>query len=233
MAEVQHDDVTRMLANQIEEGIAKINEANSVLLAEVDGQTGVREIDKALKDFVASETNDVSDKDQDIVKAVAGLEKARESFKKAQEKARNLYRTNILGEDEVSEAENDVDVDTIKQTRKAVMAAVTLLVDYAEMNKNSSLAEWAKGIEVPQVGRQGSSAVGQKKPRAYVTVGDTTHDSFGEAAKALSVLLSTDDKKVSVTSPDLVSAWVAAGEPETFTFEGQTVKVTEKSKKAA
>lgn len=227
------DPVATMLGQQITEGIEKIVAANEVLLANESSETGVREIDKALKDFVKTDDNDLSDKDQDIVKAVAAMAKAQAAFKKAQGEARNLYRTNVLGVEEVSESDENVDVEALKETRKVVMQAVTLLNSYSENNNLSDVLEWAKTLEIPQVGRQGSSTVGQKKPRARVSVGDKTFESFGEAAKALSVILSSDDNKVEVTSPDLVTAWVDAGEKEEFTYQGQTLRVTPKETKKA
>lgn len=228
------DPVATMLGQQIEEGIAAIVQANETLLANEDTSTGVREIDKELKTFLASETNDVSEKDPEIVKAVTQLEKARDSFKKAQEKARNLYRVNVLHEDEVTESDVDEDAlkETVKAKRKLVMEAIALLTGYAEMNGLGDVSSWAKTLSVPQVGRQGASTVGQKKPRAYVSVNGTTHDSFGEAAKAASTLLSSEDKKIEVTSPDLVTAWVEAGESESFDFQGLAIKVTPKETKA-
>lgn len=227
------DPVASMLGKQIVEGIQKIAEANEVLLANESSETGVREIDKALKEYIKTDENDVSDKNQDIVKAVAAQEKARAAFKAAQEKARNLYRTEVLGVEEVSESDEDVDVNALKETRKVVMQAVTLLNSYSENNNLTDVLDWAKNLEIPQVGRQGSSTVGQKKPRARVSVDDKTFESFGEAAKALSVLLSSDDNKVEVTSPDLVSAWVDAGEKEEFTYEGHAIRVTPKETKKA
>lgn len=227
--------VAAMLGEQITSGIAAIEEANTVLLAEHDGETGVREIDKELKNYVPSDSNDVADKDQELVKAAAQVEKAKAQFKKAQEAARNLYRTKVLGEEAVSETETEVDVDAVKAQRKLVMEAVTLLKSFAEGNKLPDVAKWANDLSIPQVGRQGSSSVGQKKPRAYVTVDDKTHESFGEAAKALTAILSTDENKVEVTSGDLVSAWDEAGEADTFDYQGHTVKVAKKesARKAA
>lgn len=227
------DPVASMLGNQIAEGIAKIAAANEVLLANESSETGVREIDKALKDYIKTDENDLSDKNQDIVKAVAAQEKARAAFKAAQEKARNLYRTEVLGVEEVTEGDENVDVESLKETRKVVMQAVTLLNSYSENNNLADVLTWAKNLEIPQVGRQGSSTVGQKKPRARVSVGDKTFESFGEAAKHLSVLLSTEDNKVEVTSPDLVSAWVDAGEKEEFTYQGHALRVTPKETKKA
>lgn len=221
------DPVAQMLGQQIENGIAKINEANVTLLADESSETGVREIDKNLK---ANEHGN-----ENVSKAWEKAEKARETYKKALEAARNLYRTEILGVDEVKESDTDTDSlkETVKAERKLVMEAVTLLTSYADTNGLSEVSNWAKTLSVPQVGRQGSSTVGQKKPRAYVSVGDKTFESFGEAAKHVSTVLSTDDNKVEVTSPDLVSAWVEAGEKETFEFQGLSLKVTPKETKKA
>ena len=229
------DPVANMLGEQVVNGIAAIVEANETLLATEDSSTGVREIDKALKDFVPSETNDVSDKDKDIVKAAQNLEKARKAFKTAQENARNLYRTNVLNEDAVTESDVDEDAlkDQVKAKRKLVMEAITLLSSYAEGNGLTEVVSWTKNLSVPQVGRQGASTVGQKKPRAYVSVNDKTFESFGEAAKAVTTLLSTDDNKVEVSSPDLVTAWVEGGEKDSFDFQGLTIKVTPKETKKA
>jgi hypothetical protein len=229
------DPVAMMLGEQVTNGIKAIEEANEILLQDESSETGVREIDKELKTYVPSDTNDVSEKNQDIVKAVAKMEKARKAFKDAQVAARNLYRTEVLGVDEVNESD-DSDTDTLKETvkakRKLVMEAITLLTSYADTNGLNEVSNWAKNLAVPQVGRQGSSTVGQKKPRAYVSVNGTTHDSFGEAAKAVSTLLSSDDNKVEVTSPDLVSAWVEAGEADSFEYNGLTITVTAKETKS-
>lgn len=219
-ATLSHDDVTRMLATQIESGIAEINSANEVLLAEDSSGTGVREIDKALKDGV---------EDKDTASAWEKAEKAREKYKELLESARNLYRTNVLGEEEVAPSE-EIDKDEVKTRRKMVMEAVGLLKTYAVANGKKDVAAWADSLEIPQVGRQGTSVVGQKKPRAYVSVNGTTHDSFGEAAKAASLELSKGDEKVTVSSGDLVSAWDAAGEAESFDFRGLTIGVTLKKK---
>lgn len=230
------DPVATMLMQQIEEGIKAIVEANEILLQDESSETGIREIDKNLKTFIPSDDNDVSEKDQEIVKAVAKMVKAQEAYKAAQTAARNLYRTKVLGVDEVNE-NADADTDSLKETvkakRKLVMEAVTLLTGYADMNNLSDVSNWAKTLSVPQVGRQGSSTVGQKKPRAYVSVGDKTFESFGEAAKHVSTVLSTEDNKVEVSSPDLVTAWVEAGEKETFEFQGLSLKVTPKETKKA
>jgi len=223
--------VVGILGEEILKGIAAINEANVSLLAKAESETGVREIDKQLKTFVKSDDNDLSDKDPEIVKAVADLQKKQDAFKKAQEAARNLYRTKVLGEEEQAET-SEVDADQVKQQRKLVMESIGVLKTFAEQNSLPEVVSWANTVEVPQVGRQGSSSVGQKKPRAYVTVNGVTHESFGEAAKALSTLLSTEDAKVTVTPGDLVSAWDEAGN-DSFEYEGKPVSVAKKETKRA
>ena len=180
-----HDDVTRLLATTIENGVAEINKANEVLLAEESG-TGVRDIDKALKESV-----DNDDFDAESKKFWVAAEKARQAYKDALEKARNAYRKNVLGEDEQETVE--IDKDAVKEQRKMVMEAVSLLKTYATANGKKDIVAWVDGLSIPQVGRQGTSNVGQKKPRAFVTVNGTRHDSFGEAAKAASEILSSDD----------------------------------------
>lgn len=225
MAELAHDDVTRLLATTIENGVAEINKANEVLLAEESG-TGVREIDKALK-----ENSENEDFDKEAAKFWAAAEKARQAYKDALEKARNAYRKNVLNEEAVETVE--VDKDAVKEQRKMVMEAVNLLKTYATANGKKDVVAWVESLSIPQVGRQGTSNVGQKKPRAYVTVNGTRHESFGEAAKAASEILSTDENKVTVSSGDLVAAWDAAGEAAAFEYNGLTVQVEAKKSAAA
>ena len=222
---LSHDDVTRLLATTIQNGVAEINKANEVLLAEEEG-VGVRDIDKALKENV-----DNDDFDAEARKAWAKAVKAQETYKKALEDARNAYRKNVLGEEAKETVE--IDKDEVKQTRKMVMEAVNLLKTYAQANNKKDIVAWVDGLSIPQVGRQGTSNVGQKKPRAYVTVNGTRHNSFGEAAKFASETLSTEDNKVEVSSGDLVSAWDAAGEAASFEFNGLTVQVEMKNKDKA
>ena len=220
-AKLSHDAVTQVLFDQITSGIEKINTANETLLAEEEQGAGVREIDKALKDGVENEN---------VSAAWAKAEELRKQFKDALEAARNAYRTEVLKE-EAKAPSAEIDKDAVKQDRKMVLEAVNLLKTYATANGKKDVVAWAESLEIPQVGRQGVSVVGQKKPRAYVSVNGTRHDSFGEAAKAAAVLLSSEDNKVSVTSGDLVSAWSEHGEKDDFDFNGLSVHV--EMKKAA
>lgn len=218
---LKHDAVTKVLFDQINEGIAKINEANVTLLAEEESGAGLREIDKALKEG--------SHENENVSAAFAKAEELRKAFKDSLEAARNLYRTEVLKE-EAKAPSAEVDKEAIKQDRKLVMEAVNLLKTYGGANGKKDVVKWAENLSIPQVGRQGSSVVGQKKPRAYVSVNGTVHNTFGEAATAASVLLSTDENTVSVTSGDLVGAWSANGEKDEFDFQGLKIKVTAKEK---
>lgn len=216
--ELDHDDVTRMLATQVLSGIEEINKANDVLLADETG-TGLREIDKALKDGVQNE---------EVSSAWAAAEQLKDAYKNALDNARNLYRTQVLNLEAIETSE--VDKEAVKEKRKVTVSALSLLKDYATANNKKDILDWADHVAVPQVGRAGSSVVGQKKPRAYVTVGETTYNSFGEAAKALSAALSgRDNAKVTVTSPDLVQAWENVNEASDFEYDGIAVKVTLKT----
>lgn len=219
---LSHDAVTQMLFDQITNGIGEIEEANLVLLAEEESGAGLREIDKALKENTHG--------NEDVSSAFAKAEELREAFKSALNEARNLYRVEVLNE-EAAEDAPEVDKDAVKAKRKMVMEAVNLIKSYATANGKTDIVSWAESLSIPQVGRQGSSVVGQKKPRAYVSVNGTVHDSFGEAAKAASVLLSTEDEKVTVSSGDLVSAWSENGESDDFEFSGISVHVELKNKK--
>lgn len=209
--------VADMLADQINAGIEAIEKANEVLLAD-EGTTGVREIDKALKEGTDN---------PEVNSAWAVAEEARENYRKSLEAARNLYRTSILGEDEQEETE-DIDKDAIRAQRKEVMESLTLLSTFAERNALTEVSRWVADVEVPQVGRKASSTVGQRKVRAFVHIGDAVFDTFGDAAKFL-----TDDE-TSVTPADLTNAYLAQGtEGEaTFDFEGHTVRVVPKAKKS-
>lgn len=221
---VSHDGVTQMLAEQINAGIAQINEGNEILLSAEDSETGNRDIDKLFKDEKVE--------NEKAVKAYKKAQDLREKFRAAVNEYRNVYRTEVLGEEEKADTP-DVDKDALKEVRTTVLSAIKLAIDYARSNNKQDVVKWAESISVPQVGRQGSStAGGVKKPRAYVKFNDSVYESFGEAAKALTSTLSTEDNKVEVTSPILVQAWVDAGESETFDFHGVKVTVTPKEKKS-
>lgn len=217
---LSHDAVTQLLFDQINSGIEKINEANVSLLAEEEQGAGLREIDKALKDG--------THENEEVSALWAKATELQVQFKKALDDARNAYRTEVLKE-EAKAPTSDVDKDAVKEQRKVVMQSVDLLKTYATANGKKDIVDWASSLSIPQVGRAGSSVVGQKKPRAYVSVNGTRHESFGEAAKAATVLLSTDDNKVVVTSGDLVSAWDSNGEAAEFEFNGLTVGVEMKT----
>lgn len=226
-----HDDFTRLLTQQIVQGIQQIEEANKVLL-ESEAGTPLREIDSQLKSYSKANDNDVSELDPEIVKAVENMENKREAFKKAQNEARNLYRTNVLEED--AQEEPDVDKDALHQSRKMVMEAVNLIKSYGASNGKNEFVQWAQHLEIPQVGRKGSAILGQKKPRAWVSVDGETKDSFGEAVK---YLVETENKnrdkdnQISLTAGDLTTAWIDANEPSEFEFMGHTIGVQEKPKK--
>lgn len=220
---VNFDEVTAMLAKQVVAGIEKIDSANEILLAE-DGGTGDRDIDKVFKDGKVE--------DKDAVALWAKAEKAREVYRTNLIAARNLYRKNVLGEEE--KADSEIDKEAVKEIRKTVMASLSLIKDFANANKLADVVTWADGVSVPQVGRQGSSGVsGAKKPRARVSFNGNTYESFGEAAKAVSTVLSTDDNKVDVGSSDLVQAWADAGETEKFVYNDITFTVTPKANEKA
>lgn len=218
---LSHDAVTQLLFDQINDGIEKINKANEVLLAEEEAGAGLREIDKALKENKHENEN--------VSTLWKNAEELREQFKKALDEARNAYRTEVLKE-EAKAPTAEVDKDSVKEQRKITMEAVNLIKSYATANGKTDVVAWAEALSIPQVGRQGSSVVGQKKPRAYVSVNGTRHDSFGEAAKAASVLLSSEDNKVTVSSGDLVSAWSENNEATSFDYNGLTVEVELKKK---
>lgn len=221
---VTHNPVTQMLADQIENGIKEIEAANDILLAADEAGTGVREIDKNLKEGTDNENVD---------KAWAKAVKAQESYKKALEDARNLYRTEVLQEEAQADSP-EIDKDEIKGKRKVVIESLNLVKTFAEANGMSDVLEWANSLEVPQVGRNASSTLGQRKVRAFVHVDGAVFDTFGEAAKHASATLSDEDSKVTVTPGNLQDAWIKSGEQDggEFTFEGLNVKVVLKPKKS-
>lgn len=238
MAETKlnHDAVTQLLFEQIVSGIKAINVANETLLAEEEAGAGLREIDTALKALVKDGVNEdgkVTDTENEkVIKAYLAAQKANKAYKDAVTAARNAYRTDVLKEEAKEVSENDVDKDAVKEQRSIVMQSVDLIKSYAGANGKKDIVTWAETLEIPQVGRKGTSVVGQKKPRAYVSVNGTRHDSFGEAAKAAVTILSTDDNKVNVSSGDLVSAWTENGEANEFEYQGLKVKVDLKQKAA-
>lgn len=221
---VAHNPVTQMLATQIEEGIKEIDAANEILLAADESGTGVRAIDKALKEGTDNET---------VNNAWAEAEKAKEAFRQALDNARNLYRTEILNED-AQESAGEVDKDEVRAKRKVVIESLNLIKTFAEANGMADVLDWANNLEVPQVGRNASSTLGQRKVRAFVHVDGSVFDTFGEAAKHVSSVLSDEDTKVNVTPGDLQNAWIAAGEVDggEFDYEGCEIKVVLKPKKS-
>lgn len=225
---LNHDPVSQMLFDQIVAGIKEIDEANEILLGD-EGGTSVRDIDKAFKAEDASENIPA-----DILKAWKAYTTAAEKAKKLQTDARNLYRTQVLGEDEKQESSiTDEDKDVLRDKRKVIMDAVSFLNNYAKANNKSDVAEWASSLEVPQVGRKATSSVGGpavKRPRVFVKVNGTVYDTFTQAA----LELSKRDGSEKITAADLAEAWNSAlGEAEgTFEFEpGVEINVTFKNKK--
>lgn len=212
------DAVVSTLVSQVNAGIEEIKKGNEVLLADESG-TPVREIDKVLKD-----------KDAEIPEHVRALwNEAQEAYKKYRESveaARNGFRTEVLGEDAKDASTlSDEEKESLKETRALVMGSLEFLKTYANGNNLGDVLEWVKNVSVPQVGRQGSSTVGTKKPRVFVKNGETVYGSFTEAAAGLS----TKDRKV--TAAELAEAWNSAGAVEgDFTFGDHTLNVTHKPK---
>lgn len=222
---IKHNPVTKMLADTIEQGIADINSANETLLTEETG-TKVSEIDKAFK---------ADDAEKNIpAPAFAAwkvAQEAYEAYRKSVDEARNIYRVEVLKEEpksSVSEDEKELK-ETTAAKRKVVMDSITLLVGLAKGNGMNDVAAWAESLSVPQVGRKGTSTVGQKKPRVFVKVDDgTVYDSFTLAAAAIS----TKDKKF--TASDLSEAWNENGGAEgEFKYADHVFAVTFKPKKSA
>lgn len=213
--------VAKMLVGQIEEGIAKIEEANKTLLTEETG-TPVREIDKVFKD---------DEKKAELPKELVTLwdkaDAAYKIYRENVEAARNQYRVTILGEEakESSDADETTLKSETKDIRKVVMDALSFLTSFAAGNNLPEVSDWASKVTVPQVGRQGTSTVGAKKPRVYVKVDDVVYESFSQAAAKLST------KEHKYTAGDLATAWNEAGGAEgEFEFEGKTFGITYKPK---
>ena len=226
---LNHDPVSQMLTDQIVAGINEINAANDILLGDEAG-TSVREIDKAFKADDAEENIPA-----EIRKAWKSYQSAAEKAKKLLTDARNLYRTEVLGEDEKNDSSiSDEDKDVLRDKRKTLMDAVTFLSGYAKANNKADVAEWASSLEVPQVGRKATSSVGGpavKRPRVFVKVNGEVFDTFTQAA----LELSKRDGAEKVTAADLAEAWNSAlGEAEgTFQYDADTeINVTFKNKKS-
>lgn len=227
-AVLNHDPVTQMLHDQIVAGIAEINAANEVLLGDENG-TSVRDIDKAFKSEDA-----VDNVPAEILKLWKSYTTAAEKAKKLLTEARNAYRTQVLGEDEKDDsAISDEEKEVLREKRKVIMDAVTFLNNYAKGNGRADVAEWSSNLEIPQVGRKATSSVGGpsvKRPRVYVKVNGTVHDTFTQAA----LELSKREGSEKITAADLAEAWNSAlGEAEgTFQFDENTeINVTFKNKK--
>lgn len=217
--------VVKTLWETIDKGIEQITAANEILLGDdADGKTSVREIDKIVKDAADPESS--TEVPESITKAFARYQKAQAAAKAAQSEYRNLYRTEVLGEEEVTSSEDEVDKDALKDTYAAVKKSIEFLVSFAKGNGLKDTVQEAESLAVPQVGRRGtSSATGVKRPRVYVDVDGDIYNSFTEAALALT---SKDNK---VTAADLNEAWDQE-DGSSFTFGEHTVKVTAKPKKS-
>lgn len=175
-------------------GINEINEANVVLLGESKG-TGDREIDKILKN-----------EDNEVPKETAAFwkkaQEAQKLYKEFVAKARNSYRTEVLGEEE--QKNSDVDKDALKETRTQIQNNLALLKGFAESNGNKVAADWLASVEIPMVGRKGSSTTeGVKRHRVFVTDNDSgvKYDSFTQAANE------TSTKTQRVAPQDLSGLW--------------------------
>jgi hypothetical protein len=219
----------RMIEEQVLKGIDAISEINKVLLAEESG-TPVRDLDKELKaeaeKVAKGETSDLP------VEVLSDWTEAQDAYKVYREKveaARNSLRK-AKGEEETSGEVTPEQKEQAQEIRKTVNDAIKFVIGYAEGNNLTDTVDYFKSLEVPQVGRAGSSTVGSRKPRVFVFVddADTPHESFTEASKKLS----TKEQAVSVS--DLVSAWDAVGAEDgaTFEFGGHKVRVVAKPKKS-
>lgn len=219
------DPVARMIEQQVLVGIDEINRINEILMQEETG-TSVRDIDKALKAEAEKENSDL---DATTLKAFKDAQEAYTSYRELVEQARNSYRKNVLGEEEKSTATVDEDEKAhAQEVRKAITDAVKFLHSYAVGNGIKEVQDWANSVEVPGVGRKGTSTVGQKKPRVFVFIDDseTPVGSLTEAAKEVS------DKDNKVTAGDLAAAWNEAtgGEDGEFKFGDHTFRTVAKKK---
>ena len=223
--EVQNNPVTAILNTQILEGLAVLNEGNEILLADETG-TKVSDIDKALKaeaEKIAKDEDYVSELPELVNTSWAEAQEAYTVYRAKVDVARNVYLTEHLGED--AKASGDVDKDALKETRTVVMDAIKFLKSFAANNGLVEVEAYADSIQVPQVGRQGVSTVGTKKPRVFVTIDGVQYESFSKAAAAIS------DKENKVIAGDISSAWTeAGGNAGDFTFGEYTVGIEFKNK---
>lgn len=226
---VKHDQLTSALAANIESGIKQITEGNLILLAEESG-TKVNDIDKVLK---AEAAKDESELPETIVKSYAEAQAYYKSYRESLEAARNLYRTDVLHEEPKAAAtEDDATLKAnLQEVRKVVMDAIGFVKSYSHGNGKTDIFNWATNLQIPQVGRQGTSSVGVKKPRVFVSIGEgeakKVYGSFGEVAAFLS------DKDNKVVAGDVANAWNEQGAKDgAFTFKDVAMTVTFKPKKS-
>jgi len=238
---VQSDPLGGVMSAQIADGIKRILEGNKILLAEED-TSGVREIDKAFK-LDAEKSDDSEDKlSENLRELWKSAEEARKSYKELLEKARNGYRVEVLQvEAEESVDEQEVDEEELRNIRVVVMNGVSFLQSYAKTNGKPAVGEWVDTLQIPQVGRKGTSTVGVKKPRVNVfvknendaegnEVSPTIYESFSQAAAALS------DKENKYTASEIAQAWndsADASADKEFEFGGKTlfIRVKEEASK--
>ena len=216
------DGPNAYLVGIITKGVQEINVGNETLLADETG-TPVREIDKILKDKDADVPKKVRD---EFVKS----QKAYAAYRESVDRARNMYRTEVLGEEAKNASTlSDEEKDSLRDTRKLVMETLSFLKTLAAGNKRQDLIKWAEGIAVPQVGRQGTSVVGAKKPRVWVKKGEgdtqVVWGSFSEAAAGLS----TKEKKV--TAGELAASWQEQGGGAEMKFGDEVLLISEKATK--
>jgi len=230
---LNHNDVTRALAETVVTSIAKVEEYNKAHATDSSGPT-TADIDKMLVaisegKFTPGEGQSAPSKE--VSDAAKRFAKAQAQFKEIAKAARDALKQNVLGQ-EVSD-EPDTDEEEIKQIRKVAYETVSLIANMAKMSGLTDVQEWAERLPVPQVGRQGVSLVGQTKPRAQVKMGETVFDSFALAAKGLSEALSDADTKVEVKTGDLIQAWTDAGSPTNtaWTFRNTELVVVPKETK--
>ena len=215
------------LANQIAEGINKINKANEEIFFAEEKGTPLREIDAALKS---------EDVDPKFASLYAEYVEANNRAKELLKKARNEYRTEVLGEDadnSADDSEKEELKDELKEIRSVVVEAASFIKVFAQANNLAEVSKWVDELEIPQVARKAvSKGGGSKKPRVFVKVDGVVHDSFTLAAQELS---KGSEKKI--VAGDLAGAWEQAlnSEEGTFTLDldGNTheINVTFKNKK--